>query len=33
MLSLANTYSKEELEDFVKRIRKLSEKSSVILLL
>lgn len=27
MLSLANTYSKEELEDFIKRIHKLSEKS------
>lgn len=29
MLSLANTYSREELEDFVKRIYKLSEKKEV----
>lgn len=27
MLSLANTYSKEEIEDFIKRIRKLVEKN------
>ena len=29
MLSLANTYSKEELEDFIKRVKKLLEKDQV----
>lgn len=29
MLSLANTYSREELEDFIKRVRKLMEKEEI----